>query len=370
MTLDASTNEVWIYFQGTDNKLWKVRNDAAGSGLSNIGGNFTRSSPYVSEDGWVYFQGTDIFNDGTEEVLRGKLWSIFNDGTQQAQLGGNYTASTPKVGAIQFVGGQLSRWVYFQEALTNNLTRTLQTENPLATGTARPKFYILTVLYAPPGTTGGNNSAGTRNSLVDYGSSSATGTTTTIANSVKAGFRPHFGPDKNTGLQFDFSQNTTDSSSISIQKAETFDMKIPGPAMDGIDHDHDVFVLLLNPLLTVATFPGNNVQVAMGVDGPTMNIQYVYAGWLKGVTAMAPGSSSNSTRLVSTTRTTNRSLAPTRSSPDQQSSTPIASWPCPKASHTNRPTAPSMRRGSDLYGAESDNVHGDGDGRILGRGSV
>lgn len=59
--------------------------------------------------------------------------------------------------------------------------------------------------------------------------------------------------------------------------------------MDEIDHDHDVFVLLLNPLLTVATFPGNNVQVAMGVDGPTMNIQYVYAGWLKGVTAMAPG---------------------------------------------------------------------------------
>jgi hypothetical protein len=50
-----------------------------------------------------------------------------------------------------------------------------------------------------------------------------------------------------------------------------------------------VFVLLLNPLLTVAQFPGNNVQVAMGVDGPTMNIQYVYAGWLKGVTAMAPG---------------------------------------------------------------------------------
>jgi hypothetical protein len=48
-------------------------------------------------------------------------------------------------------------------------------------------------------------------------------------------------------------------------------------------------VLLLNPLLTVAQFPGNNVQVAMGVDGPTMNIQYVYAGWLRGVAAMAPG---------------------------------------------------------------------------------
>ncbi len=27
----------------------------------------------------------------------------------------------------------------------------------------------------------------------------------------------------------------------------------------------------------------------MGVDGPTMNIQYVYAGWLNGAQAMAPG---------------------------------------------------------------------------------
>jgi hypothetical protein len=281
---DASTNEVWIFFQGTDNKLWKVRNDAAGSGLSNIGGNYTQSSPYVSEDGWVYFQGTYTYEN--EVWVAGKLWSVFNDGTQQSQLGDNYTGSTPKVGATQFVGGQLSRWVYFQEALTNDLIRYQQTENPLATGTARPKYYILTVLYAPPGTTGKPG-----NSLVDYGSMSATGTTTTIQDSLKAGFSLQIGPSKDTSgsLQFDYSQNTTDSSSIMIKKAETFEIKIPGPATDGIDHNHDVFVLLLNPLLTVAQFPGNQVQVAMGVDGPIMNIQYVYAGWLKGVTAMAPG---------------------------------------------------------------------------------
>ena len=260
VTFDASTNEVWVYFQGTDNKLWKVRNDAAGSGLLHIGGNYTRSAPYVSEDGWVYFQGTDVLNFDNQQIFVGKLWSIFNDGTLQSQLGGNITASTPKVGAVQFVGGQLSRWVYFQEAVSNNLIRFLQTENALATGTARPKYYILTVLYAPPGTTGGNTSAGTSNSLVDYGSGSTTGTTTTIASSVKAGFNLQFGPSKDEGLQFGFSQNTTDSSSLLIQKAVTFDIKIPGPAAlpeaDGIDHDHDVFALLLNPLLTVSNSPG------------------------------------------------------------------------------------------------------------------
>jgi hypothetical protein len=287
VTLDPTTNEVWVYFQGTDNKLWKVRNDAAGSGLLHIGGNYTRSSPYVSADGWVYFQGTDIFNDGTEQRFRGKLWTVFNDGTQQSWLGGNFTASTPKVGATQFVGGQLVRWVYFQEALTNDLIRFQQIENPLATGTARPKFYVLTVLYAPPGTAGAST-AGTSNSLVDYGSMSSTGTTTTIASSIKEGLSLQFGTEKE-GLQFNFSDTTTDSSSIAIQKAETFDIKLPGPAADGIDHNRDVFVLLLNPLLTVAEFPGNNVQVAMGVDGPTMNIQYVYAGWLNGLVPMAPG---------------------------------------------------------------------------------
>lgn len=44
VTLDPTTNEVWVYFQGTDNKLWKVRNDAAGRGLLHIGGNCTRST--------------------------------------------------------------------------------------------------------------------------------------------------------------------------------------------------------------------------------------------------------------------------------------------------------------------------------------
>jgi hypothetical protein len=257
VTLDASTNEVWVYFQGTDNKLWKVRNDAAGSGLFHIGNNTTRSPPFVSDDGWVYFQGTDSLTVGDQQFFVGKLWTVFNDGTLQSQLGGNITASTPKVGATQFVGGQLSRWVYYQEALSNKLMRYLQTENALATGTARPKYYILSVLYAPPGATGGNSSArgGNSDSLVDYGTTSATGTTTTIASSIKQGVGFHLGPDKDQGLQFNFSQNTTDSSSIAIQKAETFDIKIPGPATDGIDHNHDVFVLLLNPLLTISVFP-------------------------------------------------------------------------------------------------------------------
>ena len=329
-------------FSGHRQQALEVRNDAAGSGLLNIGGNYTQSSPYVSEDGWVYFQGTYTYTgDGTEP---GHLWNVFNDGTQQSQLGGNYTGSTPKVGATQFVGGQLSLWVYFQDGLTNDLIRYQQTDNPPATGTARPKYYILTSPLCATRNSWGNSSVGTSNSLVDYGSQSATGTTTTIADSLKAGFSLGLTgstDDKSLqgNFQFSFSENTTDSSSISIQKAESFDIKIPGPATDGIDHNHDVFMLLLNPLLTVAQFPRNQVQLAMGVDGPTMNIQYVYAGCLKGVTAMAPGVS-NSTPPVSTLRTISRSSVQTRSSPDRWSSTPIGSSLCRKASPCRTPRRP------------------------------
>jgi hypothetical protein len=44
-----------------------------------------------------------------------------------------------------------------------------------------------------------------------------------------------------------------------------------------------------NPLLQVTVFPGDNVQQAFTTDGPVMNIQYVYVGWLRNPQAMPPG---------------------------------------------------------------------------------
>jgi hypothetical protein len=50
------TADGWVYFQGTDKKLWKVFND--GSQQTSLN-NTTASMPFVTPDGWVYFQGTD-----------------------------------------------------------------------------------------------------------------------------------------------------------------------------------------------------------------------------------------------------------------------------------------------------------------------
>jgi hypothetical protein len=82
----------WVYFRGTDNKLWRMKTD--GSSQNVINNNTTASTPFVTSDGWVWFQGTDD-----------KLWKVFNDGTQQSQPGKNTTSSSP------FVVGA---WVYFR----------------------------------------------------------------------------------------------------------------------------------------------------------------------------------------------------------------------------------------------------------------
>jgi hypothetical protein len=91
--------EDWVYFRGTDDKLWRVKND--GSQQSQIGGNKTKSTPFVTTHGsedCVYFQGTDD-----------KLWRVKSDGSQQSQIGGNKTKATP------FVTTHGSEdWVYFQ----------------------------------------------------------------------------------------------------------------------------------------------------------------------------------------------------------------------------------------------------------------
>ena len=102
---DPLTGE-WVYFQGTDKKLWKVRGDSAGTDLTQIGSNKTNSTPFVTFDSstgdvWAYFQGTD-----------NKLWKVKNDGagSDLTQIGANKTSSTPFVFADPITG----EWVYFQ----------------------------------------------------------------------------------------------------------------------------------------------------------------------------------------------------------------------------------------------------------------
>jgi hypothetical protein len=267
----------YVYFRGTDNKLWRMKTD--GSHQNVINNNTTKDTPCVTPEGWVWFQGTD-----------NKLWRVFNDGTQQSQPNNNTTLSAPAVGTMGISQGTVGEWTYFQ-GTDDKLWRLFLPAGVIATGTMRPKYYILSVLYSPPGANGGKSG-----SAVDYASGSTTGTTTSTSSSFKAGLSVEASSGLDIGIvklglstQFSASTTSTDTSSENITKSQTFDIKVPGPGADGINHDHDMFLLMLNPLLAVSVYPGNNMVWTMGVDGKVMNIQSVYVGWLKNPSTMAAG---------------------------------------------------------------------------------
>lgn len=101
------TADGWVWFQGTDNRLWRMRTN--GSQQSNPGNTTTLTSPTVSVGGWIYFQGTDYY-----------LWRMFGDGSQKIIVDGNWTASALTVSAMSIVNGIPGEWVYWREPRTTS----------------------------------------------------------------------------------------------------------------------------------------------------------------------------------------------------------------------------------------------------------
>jgi hypothetical protein len=116
-------------------------------------------------------------------------------------------------------------------------------------GTAVPKYLVLSVIYAPPGTNGGHST-----SKVSYQAGSTTGTTTAASQSFKAANSISFeasggilGNGGGGGISFEWSRTRTDSQSLEIKKSTNSTIDRSGPSQDGINHDEDDILLLLNP---------------------------------------------------------------------------------------------------------------------------
>lgn len=158
-------------------------------------------------------------------------------------------------------------------------------------GAVTPKYLVLTVIYAPPGTNGGHSS-----SSVSYSAGSTTGTTTSASQSFKqanslsleasGGF---LGNGGGAGLSFDWSHSSTDTQSLDIKKSTTSTINRTGPSQDGINHDEDAIYLLLNPTINLDLSSSSARWALANTRSP---IQYVYVGWLNGHVKMPTNISS------------------------------------------------------------------------------
>jgi hypothetical protein len=153
----------------------------------------------------------------------------------------------------------------------------------LLSGTVTPSYIVLTVVYAPPGTNGGNSS-----SLVDYSAGSTAGTTTSASQSFKTSSSLSFqgsggilGNGIGGGVQFQATQDVTDSQSLDIKKTTISDIKLKGPAHDGVDHDEDEIWFLLKPSVNL-NLSAETAQWMLSPNNSNSAVQWVQVGQLNG----------------------------------------------------------------------------------------
>lgn len=151
------------------------------------------------------------------------------------------------------------------------------------TGTLHPKFYVLTVVYAPPGTNGGNSA-----SSVSYAQGSTAGSTVSASDSFKADYKITAGAEMNLDgfdttaeASVGTSSTTTNNQSTEITFSKTSEINLPGPSIDDIDHDHDRIYLLLNPTIQMTFYQSAPGQVSR-VDWKLVGgrAMFFFVGWL------------------------------------------------------------------------------------------
>jgi hypothetical protein len=161
-----------------------------------------------------------------------------------------------------------------------------------------PKYYILGVVYAPPGCTPSGSfkcPTGAAASSVVYSEGKTTGTTSTIQNTfdasvsltVKVGEPPVLGVSPfSLTTTLGYSMTSTSGNSSTISGTTSSGLTVPGGGLDGINHDLDFFDLLLNPGVTTTSWlypiPGqSSVSWSLGYTGDGPKSLHVQVSWLR-----------------------------------------------------------------------------------------
>ena len=170
------------------------------------------------------------------------------------------------------------------------------TTNPA--GSLNPQYYVLGVIYAPPGFTGNASQA----SNVSYGSGNSFSHDTKVTSSFKQGVTvtasvniPILSDVVPLSASANAGYTTTASTTngLTVTKSATTTIAYPGEPVDGIDHDQDEIYLWLNPRVSFAQ-SGNSTLWTLGINpdtpaGKSMDVQFVKVGMLKGTIPMDTG---------------------------------------------------------------------------------
>jgi hypothetical protein len=166
----------------------------------------------------------------------------------------------------------------------------------VATGYLTPKYYVLTVIYAPPGRIGGPLDP---RSTVSYASSADFGTEVSADHSFASGNTIEASAGLTWPATVDFNASSawtkTQATSVSLKISKSTSTvlgPISGSATDAIDHDFDLIYLWLNPRIYMNQTLSNGIDWSVYPSpnlGGAMDIQFVYVGWLKNPSTMPPG---------------------------------------------------------------------------------
>jgi len=245
----------------------------------NVSTTYGNCGPYHGTYTQWYFSGfTHVAHSGTRYPLTGSA-NYF----QSSQP--NYCPPTGPAPAVLPLGTS-SFMIYFYPQYGGHGSATI--EFP---GRLRPKYVVLAVVYAPPGSA----------SYVQYGTTTMVSTATTLGSSfvsqvsqsislTTSGISGTSGSTASTN----FTQQQDTSSSVTISKSSSLAITVPGPASDaaGLDHNYDVIYVWLNPVANVTLSTGKVVWRGYQYDGrdPIGNMEIVplYVYQLKNPSTIGP----------------------------------------------------------------------------------
>ncbi|HEY0985815.1 MAG TPA: carboxypeptidase-like regulatory domain-containing protein [Kofleriaceae bacterium] len=158
-------------------------------------------------------------------------------------------------------------------------------------GEVQPRYFVLGVVYAPPGTSGsGPKSSVTYSNGSTFGTSTKTDHTFKNELSVEAELGFHWVNITDTlGLSASYTKSSGTSKSLEVKKSETATVgpQLGAPA-DVIDHNTDTIWLWLNPGVYILETGAGLKWTVTSHGGASMDIQYVRVGWLNGAMEMPP----------------------------------------------------------------------------------